>query len=163
MDNLFIRTTVNKSISIEPKYINEQINDYLLKKLKTKLEGKCLKNGYIKKDSMKILKRSIGSVMTSQFNGNVLYNVLMSVELCNPLEGAVIEVQVKNINKMGILCGVPDDDDSPLHILLAKQHHIENETFNNLSVNDIVKCKILGKRYEFGDSQISIIAILETE
>ena len=161
MDNLFVRTVINKSISLDPKYMNEQINDHLLKKLKEKFEGKCLKHGYVQPGSTKILKRSIGSIMTSQFNGNMLYNIRFSVDLCNPMEGAVIPAQVKNINKMGCLCGIPDEDESPLQILLAKQHHIDNDEFNSLNVGDTISCKIVGKRFEFGDNQISIIATLE--
>ena len=39
MDDLFIKTTITKSLSIEPKYINNQINDYILKRLKENFEG----------------------------------------------------------------------------------------------------------------------------
>ena len=162
MDDLFIKTTINKSLSIEPKYINNQINDYILKQLKEKFEGKCLKYGYIKPNSIKIIKRSIGNVLASHFNGNILYNIVFSVEVCNPLEGAIIDVQVKNINKMGILADSVDKE-SPLNILLARQHHIDNETFSNLKIGESIECKIIGKRFEYGDNQISVIAVLHSD
>jgi len=162
MDDLFIKTTINKSLSIEPKYINNQINEYILKNLKEKFEGKCLKYGYIKPNSIKIIKRSIGQVLASHFNGNILYNIEFSVDVCNPLEGAVIEAQVKNINKMGILAE-SSDKESPLNILLARQHHIDNETFSNLKIGEAIECKIIGKRFEYGDNQISVIAKLYEE
>ena len=111
--------------------------------------------------SITILNRSPGSILTSHFNGNVLYNITFSVEVCNPLEGAIIEVDVKNINKMGILAGISDDDQSPLNILLARQHHIDNDAFTSLKIGDKIPIKIIGKRFEYGDSQISIIAILQ--
>lgn len=160
MDSLFIKTTINKSLSIEPKYIDNQINDYILKRLKENFEGKCLKYGYIKPGSIKIIKRSIGAVLASHFNGNILYNMEFTVDVCNPLEGAIIDIQVTNINKMGVLGDIPDEEDSPLNILLARQHHIDNETFQNLKVGEVIKTKIIGKRFEYGDSQISVIAIL---
>jgi len=162
MNDLFIKTTINKSLSIEPKYINNQINDYILTNLKQKFEGKCLKYGYIKPNSIKIIKRSIGNVLSSHFNGNILYNIVFSVDVCNPLEGAIIDVQVKNINKMGILADTSDKE-SPLNILLARQHHIENETFSNLKIGEAIQCKIIGKRFEYGDNQISVIATLYEE
>ena len=111
-------------------------------------------------DSVKILKRSMGTVLSSQFNGAVLYNIVYIAELCNPLEGALVEAQVLNINKMGVLAGIPNEETSPLNILLAKQHHIDNVTFENLKEGDIIQVKVIEKRYEFGDSQISIIGVL---
>ena len=163
MDNLFTKSTIKKSLSIEPKYINNQLNNYILKRIKDTYEGKCLKFGYIKNNSTKILKRSIGSVLTSHFNGNILYNVEFSVDICNPLEGNIIDIVVKNINKMGILGAIPDEEESPLNILLARQHHINNEAFLNLKEGEIIQGKIIGKRFEYGGNQISVIVVLHTD
>ena len=163
MDTLFIKTTLNKSIAIEPKYINNKLNDHIIQKLKERYEGKCSKNGYIKPNSIKIIKRSAGTILTNQFNGQALYNIIFTVDICNPLEGVIIEVEITNINKMGILANIPHLDDSPLNILLARQHHIDNESFSNLNIGDIVNIKILGKRFEYGESQISIIAVLSSD
>ena len=163
MDNLFTKSTIKKSLSIEPKYINNQLNDYILKRIRDNFEGKCLKFGYIKINSAKILKRSIGSVLTSNFNGNILYNIEFSVDVCNPLEGNIIDIVVKNINKMGILGSIPDEEETPLNILLARQHHIDNEKFLNLKEGEIIQGKIIGKRFEYGGDQISVIAVLHSE
>jgi hypothetical protein len=61
---------------------------------------------------------------------------------------------------MGILAGVPHEDNSPLNILLARQHHNNNKYYDKIQEKDIIKIKILGKRYEYGDTQISIIGVL---
>lgn len=163
MDNLFTKSTIKKSLAIEPKYINNQLHDYILKRIKEKFEGKCLKYGYIKHNSVKILKRSIGSVLTSHFNGNILYNIEFSIDICNPLEGNIIDIVVKNINKMGILGAIPDEEEAPLNILLARQHHIDNENFINLKEGEIIQGKIIGKRFEYGGYQISVIAVLHID
>ena len=63
---------------------------------------------------------------------------------------------------MGILAGI-EDEDTPLNILLAKQHHIENAEFEDLKEGDNINIRVLGKKYEFGDSQIAIIGLLENE
>jgi len=164
MDTLFTKATLKKSLSVEAKHINNKINDYVLQQLKSKFEGRCLKYGYIKPNSIKILKRSAGNVLTSHFNGSVLYNVEFSADICNPLEGAIIKVQVKNKNKMGVLAGIIDEDNSPLNILLARQHHINHlpTEFMGLNVDDTISVKVIGKRFEYGDNQISIIGLLHT-
>ena len=160
MDNLFVQNVIIRSVSVEPKYITNSLNDVILKKLKEQYEEKCSKDGYVKKNSIKILKRSLGKILASQFNGNVLYDVKFSAEICNPLEGAIIKAQVSNINKMGVLATVTSYADSPLNIILARQHHIDNESFSTLTVGSDIEIKIIGKRFEYGDSQISVIALL---
>lgn len=161
MDDLFIKDTIVQSISVEPKFINNKIDDYIFKKVKEKLEGKCIKNGYIKPGSVKILKRSMGKIVCSHFTGNVIYDIQISIDLCNPLNDTIIEAEVLNNNKMGILAGIPYDENTPLNILLPRQYHIDNDEFSKLSVGDIISIKIVGKRFEFGDSQISIIGIID--
>jgi len=160
MDKLFVRDKIVKSISIEPKFLTNKLDSYILNKIKTKIEGTCIKNGYIKPDSLKIIKRSIGKINCSHFNGNILYHLELSVDLCNPLINTIIDVQVLNNNKMGILAGVPYQENSALNILLPRQYHIDNDEFTSLDIGDIISIKIIGKRFEFGDSQISIIGIL---
>lgn len=163
MEQLFISTTIKSSLSIEPKDLNSTLNKKIIKRIKQDVEGKCIKNGYVRKNSVKLVKRSLGQSLTSHFNGNVIFHVEYLVDLCNPLEGAIIECSVINSNKMGVLAEINGVEDSPLNILLAKQHHINNPEFEDLRDRDIIKIRVLGKRYEFGDSQITIIGLLESE
>ncbi len=161
MDNLYIDTIITKSISIEPSKINRELDNYILNKLKETYEGKCVKHGYVKINSITILKRSMGSVLKSHFNGSLLYNIKFSLKVCNPLEGTIINAVVTNINKMGILASiVSNDDESPLNILLARQHHMEIPEFFTKNKGDVINIKVIGKRFEFGDNQISVIGIL---
>ncbi len=163
MDELFISTKIKSSLSVDPRNINNSINRTILKKIKNDIEGKCIKNGFVRKNSVKLIKRSLGETLTSQFNGSVIYHVEYLVDLCNPLEGASIECEVLNINKMGVLAGIQGDIDSPLNILLARQHHINNQDFEDIRENDLITIRVLGKRFEYGDNQISIIGLLESE
>ena len=133
----------------------------LLSKLKEIVEGKCIKDGYVKKNSVKIIKRSAGSAQVSGFNGNTLFHIVYSIDVCNPLEGHIIEVQAINTNKMGIFAGVPYEEHSPINVMVAKQHHIDNPTFDKIKEDDIFKIKVIGKRYEYGDTSIQIIGIIE--
>jgi DNA-directed RNA polymerase subunit E'/Rpb7 len=161
MEDLFVSVTSNTQVRIEPKDINNKIDDTILKRIKNDLEGKCIKEGFVKEKSIKVLKRSMGQGQTSAFNGAILFNIQYSMDICRPLQGALIEVQAININKMGVLAGVPYEQPSPLNVLLAKQHHIDNETFESIKPDDIFKVKVVGSRYEYGDTQITIIAVLE--
>lgn len=161
MSDLYTQCMLNYTTSILPSQINRNIDKTIEKRIKNEMEGKCINDGYVKKGSIKVISRSTGRVLVSQFNGSVVYNVRYSADICNPLEGALINAKVININKMGILLNGGDDDPSPLQIIMAKQHHINNEVFEKLKVGDKVKVKVLGKRFEFGDTSINVIGVLD--
>lgn len=162
MDELFVKQKLQHSISINPEDINNKIDDILYQKLAEEIEGKCIKDGYVKTGSVQIVDRSLGEILVGHFTGDILYNLIYTVDLCNPLEGSVINAKVVNINKMGVLANAGEGIPPPLHILLAKQHHIDNETFEGLEEGMDISVKILGKRFEYGDNQISIIGTLES-
>ena len=134
-----------------------------MKQIKEEIECKCIKEGYVKQNSVKILFRSPGQISTSHFNGNIMYNLKLQIEVCNPVEGDIIDVTVKNINKMGILGESGEGDIPPISVLLAKQHHIDNQVFDSLKINSKIKVKIIGKRFEYGDNQINIIGVLQNQ
>lgn len=147
-------TTINSS------QITRNIDSILLNKIREDIEGKCMNEGFVMKDSIVITGRSLGRVMASHFNGDIIYNVTYRAKLCNPHEGQIIKSVVTNINKMGVLADVYNDDNYPLNILLAKQHHINNDYFSKLVEGDIIYIEILGKRFEFGDTKIAVIGKL---
>ena len=160
MSDLYTTCMLNYTTSILPNQINNNINKTIEDRIKSEMEGTCINDGYVKKGSIKIISRSTGQIIVSQFNGGIIYNVRYSASICNPLEGAILKARVININKMGILCKGGDDDPEPLVILMAKQHHINNETFEKIKIDDIIKVKVIGKRYEFGDKEINIVGVL---
>jgi DNA-directed RNA polymerase subunit E'/Rpb7 len=162
MDALFVPVVSSTSIRLEPRDLNNKIDDKILKQLKNDLEGKCIKEGFVRDKSLKIIKRSFGHGQASAFNGAVVFNVEYSMDICNPLQGTIMEVQAVNSNKMGVLAGVPYEQTSPLNVMLAKQHHIDNEEFEAIKLDDIFKVRVVGSRFEYGDTQISIIAVLES-
>ena len=88
----------------------------------------------------------MGKIIQTHFNGTISYNVQFSIEYYNPLEGSVFDAEILSINKMGILAGLPHEDPSPLNILLAKQHHFNNELserFDKLQEGEIISIKVL--------------------
>lgn len=159
MENLYFENENSYTTTIKAKEISNNITDILTKRIRDEIEGKCIKEGYIKKDSVRIISRSTGEIMNMQFNGSVIYHIMYISKICNPNENMILKCYVQNINKMGILAYI-DDDNSPLNILLAKQHHQNNEFFNSLNVGNEIYVSILGKRFEFGDTKISIIGKL---
>ena len=52
MDALFVSITGNTQVRLEPKDLNNKIDDTILKHLKQEMEGKCIKDGYVKEKSI---------------------------------------------------------------------------------------------------------------
>ena len=56
MDALFVPVVSSTSIRLEPRDLNNKIDDKILKQLKNDLEGKCIKEGFVRDKSLKIIK-----------------------------------------------------------------------------------------------------------
>ena len=161
MDNLVTLIQLNRSIGLKPSEINSGIEDTLLFKLREDIEGKCIKEGYVMPNTTEIINRSLGEVQLSHFNGSMLYHCNFVVKVCNPNEGDVIQARVTNVNKMGVLAVAGEGDPAPLNILLPAQYHLNNEDFHRIQPGDTTNIKIVGKRFDSGEQQISIIGIVE--
>ena len=160
--DIFTKQILSGMIQLNPLEHNSGIDETLLEKLKDKVEGKCDSFGYIKTDSVNILKRSMGMCQPGQFNGNCNYKVSYSVEVCNPVEGMIIKCVVKNINKMGLFCEMADMSPSPISVILAKQHHMDEskDAFDMVKLNDVIQVEIIGKKFNYNDTIISCIGKL---
>ena len=157
MDSLYFTNRCSIRVSLMAREINNSITETLKKKIKAMVEGKCIREGYVKPGSVEIVKKSMGSMMMNHFNGDILYNVEYNCDICDPKEGMIINCDVENINKMGI---VAYGGDGALNVLIAKQHHLEDENFNSIKENDNIYISVIGVRKEYGDKQISIIGKL---
>lgn len=153
MENIYFNCVLTKKIVVHSKYLNENINNYIDNYLKEKTEGKCIDEGYVKIDSIKFLKKSVGILLGSKFTGDITYDVAYSATICNPVNGNIIETSVKSINKFGILC-----TNGPLKIIIARQLHQNDNDFNDIKENDVIKVEVIGKRFSLNDKEIQIVA-----
>jgi DNA-directed RNA polymerase subunit E'/Rpb7 len=155
MEDIYFNCVIIKKIVVESKYLNENIDDYLEKYLKNKVEGKCIDEGYVKEGSIKILKKSVGKLLGSRFTGDITYEVVYNANVCNPVIGNVIDCKVKFVNKLGVL-----GNNGPITIIIGRQFHQDENTLNKISENDIVKVEVIAKKYSLNDKEIKIVAKL---
>lgn len=160
LDNVYHKIVLKTNIKVNPVNINDNINDNLLSILKNKVEGICIKEGYIKPNSVNIISRSIGKITLSIFDGDVNYTINYEAQVCNPNIDDEIICYVQDVNKSTINCYLEDPETSPLNIFLARQHHIDNSDYFKLNKNDKIKIKITGKKYEYLDNNILVFGNL---
>ena len=158
MDNIYFNSLLTKKIHIESRYLDENIDNYIEKYLKNKVEGSCIDEGYIEPDTVKIITKSVGSLLGSRFTGDVTYNIAYSANVCNPVIGNVIDCKVKFINKVGIL-----GNNGPLTILVPRQIQDENDNINKINENDIIKVEVIAKKFYLNSKEIKIVGKIWSE
>lgn len=158
-DNIYETRQLTTTLSIHPKMFNySDVNDIIHQKLKKKVEGKCISDGYIKEESIKIISRSLGMLLNHDFDSNISYEIMYSADICNPKEGQIIEVVVDTVDETNTICYYMDEESSPIEIYLFKQHYLENQEYAALKQGDVIIVKILETQIEFGSKKILAIA-----
>ena len=163
MSDIFTSNILHTVVQLQPSEFNDSIDQTILDKLRNKVEGKCDRNGYIKPGSTEIVKRSLGQVLQGNFNGSCNFRISFKVDICNPVEGMVVKAIVRNINKMGLFCELHNIEPSPLSIILAKQHHLKSEKFENIKMNSVIQVEIIGVKFDYNDTQIKCIGRLSED
>lgn len=161
-NDIFVTITDTEYISIPITKVQKDMNKTFLKSLKEKLEGKCNKNGLIKKNSIEIITTSCGVIE----NASIIFNVTYKCEVCNPVEDMKVECYVKNITKAGIkaeLLEYRNSEYSPIVIFIARDHSYDNIKFQELKEDDTIIVKIIGTRFVLNDEFICCIGLLDDD
>ena len=154
---IYQRSRLSKRIKLSYNEINDNLETTLLKKLVELFEGKCNKEGYYKRNSIKIIQYSAGDIKR---NDIVDFTVLFDVEICFPVENQKLNVIVKNITKAGIRATLINDDDDPLVVFIMRDHYNKSDYFNKIEVNNKIDVNIIGTRHELNDNKMYVIAEL---
>ena len=132
MDNYKYKTNnFDVIIEIEPHEVNNRLNRTIIDKIKKLYECKCHPlYGYIKKNSIKILKKSIGKLRPNSFTGSFLYSINIEVQSIKPFVDDVYTCNVISKNNEGLLATVSN---LPFNIYIFKELEDEkNETILKL-------------------------------
>ena len=160
---MFKLSVIKHKITIDPSELKKSsitkisdIDKILLDNIKSKIGNICIQGGYVNKDSIEIIRRTIGTMETQFLNGMLVYNLQLKAELCNPQKGDVItECEVMGRNRMGIMA-----KKGPLEIVLAGVHHKEDGNFESIKAKEKISIQVIGVRFELYDDTISIIGKL---
>ena len=102
--DLYCNIVLDEYIYLRPIDLNNKIDDIILDKLKRKVEGRCLKVGYVIPNSVNIKTRSLGMINNASFDGMTTYKITFTADVCNPVIGQLIECEVGNIDKSQVIC-----------------------------------------------------------
>ena len=151
--SLYSKAILSKPVSVPFTMIGSNIREVLQKQLVETFEGKCIKEGYVRPNSISILTYSSG-VCKHQ---NIMFQVTFSGVVCFPVEGMKVRIIISNITKAGIR-GKSRDPYSPIDVFIARDHNINNISYQNAKLDDELFVVIVGQRYEVHDKVIAVIA-----
>jgi DNA-directed RNA polymerase subunit E'/Rpb7 len=152
--NSALTMKVSLSISEVGKNIKQNL-EYVISK---KTEGRCIKEGFVKPNSIRLLTYSSGAVQ-----GDVIvFETVFECKLCNPVEGMnITDCVAKTITKAGIHAEVIDQDGViPVTIFIARDHHFQDKLFSTVTEGSKINVRVIGSRFELNDPYICVIAKL---
>jgi DNA-directed RNA polymerase subunit E'/Rpb7 len=154
--------------------LHRDLDTFVKQELTQNLEGICNEIGLVIPGSIRIQKRSIPALNTLDIGGMMFVMVSYTAEVIEIVQGAILDVVVKKINKMGIqgevncwCSGEQSDVQLPIAtILLPVELAVsteQQERFANIKEEDTISVKILGSRFHSGDSVIVCVGVLNDE
>jgi DNA-directed RNA polymerase subunit E'/Rpb7 len=146
---------ITRRVTLSMSKVGNNIKSILEKMIAYQMDGKCVVEGYIKPNSIKIISYSNGIIKGDE----VAFEVVFECLVCLPVEGMHITAIAKNITKAGIRAEI-NEEHSPLIIFIARDHNYKSAYFSSIKENDEIKVRVIGQRYELNDTFISIIAEL---
>ena len=149
----FTTISITTRCQLPVNLLGSNIKDTLTNYLKNNIEGKCINEGFIEKNSIEIRNISSGILKENVFE----YAVLFECKAWYPVEGMIIECTVQNITKVGVKAQISHSD-NPLVIFVSRDLHLNNEDFANIEPNDNIRVKVIGVRFEINDHFVSVIS-----
>jgi DNA-directed RNA polymerase subunit E'/Rpb7 len=137
---------------------NKHYEDSILQKLRTRVEGVCGSDGYIRPRSVEVVGVSQGIVDMSSLNGRAVYNVTYTADVCNPAVGDVLTCRVENVNSYGVLA-VNMSETRVLEVILQREpvyfQHLES--LEGLEPGDTVTAEVMCRQFKLGQKTITIV------
>lgn len=154
---VFHRSTLQKKVILKITEIGKTLKQNLERKVVKQTEGKCIAEGYIRPNSVRIINYSSGNI----YGEFVEYVVVYECMVCFPTEGMIVECTTKTITKAGIHAEVTTEEGFvPLTVFIIRDHNYTNKLFPQIKENMKINARIVGTRFEINDTNICAIATL---
>ena len=158
-NKIFMPIKFNTTIILVPSEMTASFDSIIYDKVRHTLENCCSKHGYIKKDSIKVIKRSAGYFKESHLNGNIAYDLSCIAEICNPAQDSIIRCEIIAKNNLGLRAIGMYEEMAILEVCIPKiTSGIQSEVnIDSIKIGDFVNVKVCGKKFTLYDKMISIV------
>ena len=153
--NIYNEKFIKKRITVNFDELNKYIDNLLLNKIKQLFENTCNETGFIKKDSVELIRRTNGYVSQYVDLSTVQFTVIFKCMICNPSPGLIIKCNVIETIKPGLIAEL-----FPLSIIIPLQLHTDKKSFNSINIGDTVSVKIMDSKFKKNEKEIQAVGIL---
>ena len=121
------------------------------------IEGRCISEGFIKPETVRIVDFKCGKIVAK----NVQFNLVIECFICNPAQNATINCIANNITQAGIRA-ISHDKHLPVIVYISRDYSMltQNTYYNTVKEGEKIAVRVIGKRFEMNDKFIQIIGEL---
>jgi DNA-directed RNA polymerase subunit E'/Rpb7 len=145
---------ITKKIALPINAIGRNLQQTIEETIAAMIEGKCIVEGYVKPQSVRVITYSSGLIKGTE----VVFDVVFECEVCFPVAGMLFNCVAKNITKAGIRAESADEMPSPFVLFVARDHYYASDYFNSIEENEKFTARVIAQRFELNDKYVSIIA-----
>ena len=156
--NLYNERLIQKTLSLNFNEITKDLDKILLNKIKFLYENKCSESGFIKKDSIELIKRTNGYISQYYDLANIQFNIIFKCLICNPAPELIVDCKIIEIIKPGLIV-----ESFPLSIIVPIQLHTNKKVFSLLNIGDNVSIKIIDSKFKKFEKEIQAVGVLADE
>lgn len=152
------------NLFVNASQVNKNIDNVIKDNLKEQLEGLCYEDGYIVKDSVKIINKSMGKIVVNDNVSSVSYSIKYKAKIISPSDGDIVESYVSNVNKMGVVAYIKlsegdSSEDSPMVIMIPREYFEQSiYNFDDINVGQKMNVVVVGSRIKYRSEKVQIIA-----
>jgi len=154
--NVYSLSQITKSITLPIGAIGKELHQTIERTVAAMVEGKCIVEGFVKTESVRVITYSSGLVKSD----SVTFNVVFECSVCFPVSGMLLNCIAKNITKAGIRAESSEETPSPFVLFIARDHYYASDYFNSIEEKEKFTARVIAQRFELNDKYVSIIAEL---
>ena len=157
LQTIYSRCLITRNILLPMSSVGKNIQEILEQFVNDQYAGKCLVEGFVKPESVRIVTFSSGLI---EKGDHVSFQVVFECEVCFLVEGMLIQCRAVNITKAGIRAESVTETPSPIVVFIARDHNYTNPQFSGIQEDEKFTARVIGQRFELNDKYISVIAEL---
>jgi hypothetical protein len=101
----------------------------------------------------------MGQLENGRFTGNIVFHIQARGNVYNPASGTIVQGTVSMKNHNGVLFVYKD----AIKVMVVRDLHLGNTTFESIQVGDTISARIIKSRFQVNDEFILSVAELASD
>jgi hypothetical protein len=153
-EHLYVSNLIVETVSVKYEHCGRDMEKYFLLYARDHLEGRCIKEGYVRPETTKVVTYTSGGV-----HGTIIeFRVLFMVQVCHPYEGMRLTCTVESVSKIGIRAVIRKGQ-NPIVVYLTRELN-PSIYMEDYEIDQVIEVSVLGHRFEMRDPFISVLGFL---